>query len=193
VERQPVRQLVDFSEQLIANSVSRPDLNEWFEIELMCPIPASVRWSGNDMLIPHQDQDGVYGVKVRAPDGTKTSWPGSQFTHRLYDPTGWQGEPCPTVVICEGESDCWALNAHFTGQYVSVFALPSGAASWKDAWLDDLRDRTVYICMDNDRAGQAARDKLTRKIGYLRTEQLWVPPLYNDAREAIGMGWMPEL
>ena len=75
-----------------------------------------------------------------------------------------------------------------------TFALPSGASSWKDAWLEDLEQyEKVYLCMDNDRAGQAARDKLTRKIGWLKAEQLRVPPLYNDAREAIAAGWRPTL
>jgi hypothetical protein len=210
VERQPVRQVVDFSAELyeynddkfIRCSPSDPGvINTPFED--LNP-PAGCRWDylRDELLIPHADQDGVYGVKVRHADDTKSSWPGSQFTKRLYDPHGWavnDGLFRDVCVITEGESDCWALQAALSdpelgGAVPTVLALPSGAASWKDAWLEDLEPfEKVYLCMDNDRAGQAARDKLTRKIGWLKAEQLRVPGLYNDAREAITAGWKPTL
>jgi hypothetical protein len=202
VERVPVRQIVDFTAELyehnddkfIRCSPSDPAvINSPFE-DLQPP--AGCRWDymRDELLIPHADQDGVYGVKVRHADGTKSSWPGSQFTKRLYNPQGWRDDPyiSEVCVITEGESDCWAM-CPWVG-ITPVFALPSGASSWKDAWLEDLEPfEKVYLCMDNDRAGQAARDKLTRKIGWLRAEQLRVPGLYNDARKAIAAGWKPTL
>ena len=60
--------------------------------------------------------------------------------------------------------------------------------------MEDLdRYDKVWLCMDNDKAGEAARDKLTRKIGFLKVEHLRVPQLYSDAREAIAAGWRPSL
>lgn len=191
VERQPVRQIVDFTDQLPLIDIGVGAASEWTK-RLGVDIPIDCRFLDGNLLIPHEDQDGVYGVKVREPGGAKTSWPGSQFTKRLYDPRGWlemkyRSKIC---IIAEGETDCWALRA-FTPY---VFALPSGASSWKDHWLKDLEPfEKIWLCMDNDRAGNDARDKLTRKIGYLRVEQLRVPPLFDDAREAIAAGWKPEL
>jgi hypothetical protein len=137
----------------------------------------------------------VYGVKVRYRDGAKGAWPGSQFMHKLYSPVGWNPEHmvagAHTAVICEGESDSWAMRQQ-VGELADVFALPSGAGSWKDHWLEDLEQySTIYLCFDNDRAGQQALEKVTRKIGHERAHELRVPQLYNDAREAIGAGWRP--
>jgi hypothetical protein len=192
VEKLPVRQVQDFTEELAYRHARQEALSDG------TPIPANCRIEGMDgsLLIPHADQDGVYGVKVRHASGKKDAWPGSQFTKRLYDPHGWDPEDwtyrgAQACIITEGESDCWAVRSF---NLAPTFALPSGSSSWKDSWLEDLEPFTkVYLCMDNDRAGDAARDKLTRKIGYLKVEQLRVPPLYNDAREAIAGGWKPSL
>lgn len=193
VERQPVRQVMDFTEQLEDEGWPVDPRFDYLRPPSNC---RSVRpFNGPALLIPHADAEGVYGVKVRHADGRKDAWPGSQFTKRLYDPDGWShsiDRPNALAVIAEGESDCWALRELVWPAY--VFALPAGAATWKDSWLEDLEPfDKVWICTDNDRAGQQARDKLTSKIGYLKAEQLFVPPLYGDAREAIAAGWRPQI
>lgn len=150
-----------------------------------------------DILVPHWYQavpPMVYGVKYRRAGGGKDAAPGSQFTLRLYNPTGWQpmsgrGTVC---IITEGESDCWAMRNALPD--IDVFSLPSGASSWKDTWLEDLApyDR-ILLCFDNDRAGKQAYEKVLRKIGYDRAAELRVPQLYNDAREALKAGWEPKI
>lgn len=181
VDAQPVRQLLDFT----------------LDLEQHQPLngldPYGRRSGGGVMLVPHREPGRVYGVKTRSPGGAKGAWPGSQFTHRLYHPYGWVLDGNRTeALICEGESDAWALTETLPG--IEVFALPSGASSWKDHWLKDLeRYEIVWVCTDNDKAGKDARDKLSRKIGFGRVEQLRVPALYNDARDAIEAGWTPDL
>lgn len=151
-----------------------------------------------DVLVPHWESlEGgsylVYGIKIRGADGRKRSIPGSQFTHRLYHPTGWANVGYTTCVITEGESDCWAMREKMPFG-VDVFALPSGSSSWKDEWLNDLiHYPEIRLCFDNDRAGKQALDKITRKVGFDRVKELRVPQLYNDAREAIEAGWEPSL
>jgi len=159
------------------------------------PITVNVRKDGT-LAIAHWDEEGVYGIKYRDMRGKKWSEPGSQFTHRLYHPWGWgHTDHRPYAVICEGESDCWALDeklGHRKGVY--TFALPSGASSWKDHWIKDLEPfETIYICTDNDRAGKDARDKIHRKMHWDRTKDLMVPQLFGDAREAIRAGWIPKI
>lgn len=151
-----------------------------------------------DVLVPHQEMGRVYGVKTRFAGGGKGSWAGSQFSHRLYDPCGWppRNECGSLAIICEGESDAWAMIGavpyeSFHG-VIDVLALPCGAGTWKDHWLDDLGGyNVIHICMDNDDAGKRARDKIMLKVGYGRAEELKVPQLYNDARAAITAGWVP--
>ncbi len=150
-----------------------------------------VRPSG-DILIPHSEPGRTYGVKVRYGAGGKGSWAGSQYSHRLYDPVGWPDDPrpAPYAILCEGESDSWAMISTFTG--ADVYALPAGVQLWRDHWLEDLEPYDqVYVCMDNDKPGHEARDRIIRKIGWGRALELPVPQLYNDAREAIKAGWDP--
>lgn len=149
--------------------------------------------AAGNLLIPHR-HDGTHGVKVRSLTGQKSAWPGSQFTAHLYKTHG-NNRYFETAILLEGESDLWALE-HFYGDndMVDVYALPSGAGAWKDHWLEELEGYSkVVICFDNDRAGEAARDKVTRKVGWDRAAQMFVPQLLNDVREAIGRGWTPKL
>ena len=178
----------------------RPDIDGFFQLKEFNGINLAgfnVRKSGAEIRIPHQDAEGIYGVKIRNPHG-KSSLPGSQFTLHLYDPYGmhYPITGVDTLVICEGESDCWAMERALnpTDSTVDVWALPSGAATWKEHWLAELQPyQSVWVCMDNDQAGKRARDKLMSKIGYERTRELRVPQLYGDAREALAAGWQPDL
>lgn len=161
------------------------------------PAPYGARTDSGDIFIPHAEQVDrdvkVYGVKIRHAGRGKSAMPGSMFTHRLWHPGAWMALSGEKAIICEGETDALAMRA-FAPDVYDVFALPSGASAWKDHWLTDLAGYTsIHICMDNDRAGKAARDKLTLKIGYAQAEQLYVPSLFNDAREALDAGWAPHL
>jgi DNA primase len=130
----------------------------------------------------------VHGVKLRLFDGTKSSVPGSVYD-AMYQPPVMR---CylDRIVICEGESDAWA----FASRSHAVASLPSGCGSWKDSFAGGLPART-YVCMDNDKAGRDAADKIFMSI--LKTgrdvEMLEVPFLYKDARQAFTNGWEPKL
>lgn len=149
--------------------------------------------NGSSWLIPHREPDNIYGIKIRFYNNQKSSMPGSQFSHRLYDPYGWPTlRPAQhhTAVICEGETDCWALIS--TGIPADIFALPSGAGCWKNHWLTDLQPyHQILVATDNDQAGRAARDRIISKTGWDKTSELVIPPLFNDARAAIEAGWKP--
>lgn len=187
VEVTPVREVVDFTVQLLQYPFWVLYGHRWRHLS---PPANCHAISDEALLIPHQDEDGVYGVKVRGLDGSKTSWPGSQFTKRLYHPDGYARLPAGVpAIITEGESDCWQVS-QLVGDRATVFALPSGASSWKDHWLSDLRDyEKIIVIMDNDRAGKEARGKLERKIGWDRVKHVFVPQLFNDVREAVEAGW----
>jgi|CXWL01.1.fsa_nt_gi hypothetical protein len=147
--------------------------------------------TGN-VMIPHVHEGRMTGIKIRLHGGGKSSHPGSVFSIGLYRSGSPRGEPRHSAVITEGESDCWALEAY--GLDADVFALPTGAGTWKDRWLEPLgRYETIFTAFDNDRAGHAATEKVRSAIGWGRWKGLEVPTLYNDVREAIAAGWSPKL
>jgi len=144
------------------------------------------------LLIPHYRHDSLPGIKIRYAAGHKGSWPGSQYLG-LYSVSTALTDCC---IIMEGESDCWALDAYArrTGHKIDVYALPSGAGTWRDNWLTDLDEYDkILTCFDNDHAGKQATDKVGRAIGAGRHVEFPVPTLLNDAREALSKGWEPSL
>lgn len=200
VDHQPVRQLEDLGFVRFAEGLVPHDWEGYGTI----PYGVCRDIHNGDIYVPHWEytENGylIYGWKFRRWNGRKDSQPGSQFTHRLYDPYGWPGPgkagPTSHCIITEGESDCWAMikSMHEAQVEVDVYALPSGSASWKDHWMEDLDPYdTIHLAFDNDRAGKAATEKIMRKIGYDRAKELRVPQLYNDVREAIEAGWQPSI
>jgi hypothetical protein len=112
------------------------------------------RWgvgSGGELVFPHYDTFGsLTGCKFRAVDGTKWSFPGSQF-HALYG--SWRQRVSRTVVLCEGETDAaWASLQH---PAADVLALPSGAGRMLEAWTT-LEADTYWLAFDADEMGRAA-------------------------------------
>lgn len=144
------------------------------------------------LAFPHIHDGQTTGIKYRLFNGSKTSEPGSVFTVGLYRPYGLIApDVSDRLVIAEGETDTWALQCHFGGSVV-VAGLPSGASTWRDDWVPrDMPE--VYVCMDNDKAGKEALERIVRSVGFDRARELKVPALYNDASEALAAGWSPTL
>src|SRR5690606_27261623 len=99
---------------------------------------------------------------LRSFSGAKTSVSGSKFTTQLY--RAWSGiEPHSKVraVLVEGESDAWVMYARF-GLEFAVYALPSGASTWRDEWGEELvkNHQQIVVVFDNDDAGQKARERV---------------------------------
>jgi hypothetical protein len=153
---------------------------------------------------PHYRAGQVVGVKIRSYSGAKSAYDGSRFTAQLYRPRGWTilgdnwyGWSYPAILV-EGESDCWVMHqqvsAPETAAAAVVYALPSGASTWRDEWGEQLaRHPRVILCMDSDEAGMNARrkiqsDLLQRKLG-LSVINLHVPFGLKDTAEAVKSGW----
>jgi hypothetical protein len=138
------------------------------------------------LMIPHYyDSYKINGIKLRYWDGSKGAVPGSQFTAGLYRPPGFKRES-DTTVLCEGESDAWAMASDPKGTW-DVLALPCGAATWKPEWREQLNQR-VFLVMDNDEAGFMAIERIAPSLGgrYLVCRP---PHGMKDAREAYAKGW----
>jgi DNA primase len=131
------------------------------------------------------------GVKIRRFDGSKSALPGSTFTRLWQTRRGSH-----SAVICEGETDALAM-AHYVNNPpladIAVYSLPAGAGKWDPKWAEELQKYSqVWVCMDNDTAGQQATDKILRSMSW-RWDRLVVPGLYNDCEEALRNGWQPKL
>ncbi len=114
------------------------------------------------LWVPHWVPDGkklyVRGIKVRHLDDGKSAVKGSVFTIGLYRPMPLKA-PTAHAVVTEGESDAWVMAKMLHGRDVTVFGLPSGAATLKDRYVDELRQYvTVSLLFDDDEPGQNALD-----------------------------------
>lgn len=66
------------------------------------------------------------------------------------------------LIICEGEFDCLVLRAYG----ISAITSTAGARTFKDEWIEQLGFvRHLYICFDNDEAGQQGASELIKKLG----------------------------
>ena len=119
-----------------------------------------LRWGVQEdatVVIPHYELTRLTGVKYRAPDGTRWSFPYSRF-EVLY------GDFLPrlhrSVVLTEGETDFAHAyrdeNLHCRG--VDVRGLPSGASTMLRSWPVDVAEHwdVVYLGLDADEAGEGA-------------------------------------
>jgi len=65
------------------------------------------------------------------------------------------------LVICEGEFDCLVLRAYG----IPAISSTAGARTFKDEWIDQLKSvRHLYICFDNDDAGDQGATELIEKL-----------------------------
>src|SRR5215207_693952 len=202
VERvEKTKELPDLTKRFVASIVRETRAHVDFLVKQWPGVPRPhqgvwVEASFAGYMVPHWHDGRVVGVKVRGLDGSKSAWPGSVFTTQLYVARATvspKTEMSPDrAVICEGESDSWAMASHT--EDIDVYALPAGAGTRRDEWLKQLEQyRTVYICMDNDDAGRKARDKVARAVGHRRAIHFRPPTLYNDVNEACAAGWRPPL
>lgn len=106
-----------------------------------------------EIVIPHYSrEDELRGAKWRTDETKPMSFTGSRLDS-LYG--AWRDRGQPRVVLCEGESDTWAVAYALRTEDTLVLGLPSGvAARPKDEWLDQLSDREVVLLFDADDAGR---------------------------------------
>ena len=153
---------------------------KWPFLELDDLTGFGVKVCEHALWIPHRDrQDVVRGIKVRDTySGVKHAVKGSRFTSFLYrvEPVLQSG----VALLVEGESDLWCvqkwINSRGLNSAVRVYALPGGAGTWRPEWMSIFDGHHVTIlCLDDDKAGQEATQRITEAIGAHRAGSL-VPP-----------------
>ena len=100
---------------------------------------------------------------------------------------GWQAIPenDRSVCICEGEPDALVL-----WQYgIPALSVQSGVSnlSWLDTEYANLeRFSEIYLCLDNDEAGQQGTQKLVERLGRERCKVVKLP--HKDANDCLKNG-----
>jgi DNA primase len=130
-------------------------------------------WNGNRITIPVFNRAGAVAFFKLAKDPEDKSdspkmlaTPGAHA--ELY---GWErvlANP-ERIIICEGEFDCLVLES----QGFSAVTSTGGALTFRAEWAEDFHDiPDVYICYDNDTAGQQGGERVAQLIPHARIVRL---------------------
>lgn len=106
----------------------------------------------NDVTIPINDRDGnfLFNKHRRNPLLPETGpkyWYDKGGKAQLFGAEFIKDEKM--VVICEGELDTLVLWSH----NIPAVSSTGGAMTFMEEWAEILKDKQVYICFDNDKAG----------------------------------------
>ena len=159
---------------------------KWPYVQLDDLLGFDVKVTETELWTPHKDASGVIrGIKRRnTKTGDKYSVTGSTFTCEPYRVRHLLDTPL--AVLVEGESDLWCMEMWLRKngwQYKAfAYALPSGAATWRDEWKElFLKHKHTFLCLDDDDAGRSA----TKKIAYELPNTTSVCPPGGRVAEAI--------
>lgn len=115
-------------------------------------------WDSDGMYIPIKDIDNNFlykktrrlpedhnSIKYKMDLGSSAQLFGQQFL-----------ENSDTIWITEGELDTLVLHSH----KIIAVSSTNGCKTFKQEWVDMLKNKTIYICYDNDQPGQEGMAKL---------------------------------
>ena len=142
---------------------------KWPYVQLDDLLGFDVKVTETELWTPHKDASGIIrGIKRRnTKTGDKYSVTGSTFTCEPYRVRHLLDTPL--AVLVEGESDLWCMEVWLRKngwQYKAfAYALPSGAATWRDEWKElFVRHNHTFVCLDDDDAGRAATKKIANEL-----------------------------
>ena len=131
-----------------------------------------ISWDGNRIVIPVFDTDGVWLFNKYRRDPAKNDGPKYTYdagsTSQLYGIDKVQD--AKEIIICEGELDSLILEAQ---GFVAVCST-GGAGTFREEWAQLLTGKDLYVCMDNDAAGDNGRARVTSIIPSIKSIPL--PP-----------------
>ncbi len=119
-----------------------------------------ITWDGERIVIPIFDADGHWLFNKYRRDPAHST--GAKYTYDKGSHSALYGiDKLPSatrVIICEGEFDALILQAN---GFVGVTST-GGAGTFKQEWLDLMRDKELFVCFDNDEAGKNGVVRITR-------------------------------
>jgi len=117
-----------------------------------------IGWNGFQIEIPVRDENGNKIFNKYRRDPVYSIGPKYYFdkgsSAALYNIQSLKNYSW--VIICEGELDALVLISHGFPAVTST----AGAATFKKEWVEVLKGKEIFFCMDNDPAGKEASRKL---------------------------------
>jgi hypothetical protein len=154
-------------ERLLASPAEMAWLNERRGINEQTVRHFKLGHDGQRYYIPIRNEDGQcvnirrYKANARRASEKMISWREGFGAARLF--------PVDVVVrvdlnqpvfLLEGEMDLILAVQH----NLNAITTTGGAGTWKSEWNERFRDRTVYICYDNDQAGASGAHNIARQL-----------------------------
>lgn len=131
-----------------------------------------ISWDGEKIVIPVFDKTGIWLFNKYRRDPEVSEGP--KYTYDKGATTAIYGidkiKNAASVIICEGEFDSLILEA----QGFTAVSSTGGAGSFKEEWAAEFVGKDLYVCMDNDAAGDQGRLKVTAVIPSIKSIPL--PP-----------------
>lgn len=142
---------------------------EWLEAKRGISLETVQRyglgWDGRRWTMPVYDEAGVLR-NVRCYSNTLEpkilNWPGHGSPPRLYPMAVLLNDP-KVVVLCEGEFDALLANQ----QGIPAVTGTSGVKNigkWRDNWSEWFKDKSVYVCFDQDHDGDINARRVIKKL-----------------------------
>lgn len=131
-----------------------------------------------EICFPFLKQGRQVNIKHRTID--KKFWQEAGAERTLFNHDSVKGD---ILTITEGEFDCMALVQY---GLQDITSLPSGTKDhdWIEndwQWLEKFK--TIYLCMDNDHAGNTAVNLLVSRLGRWRCKSVIFP--HKDANDCL--------
>lgn len=140
---------------------------EFFKLGLRVE-PNGRKW----LSIPHYFKDKLQNIKYRSlPPAEKTFRRIEGCPSILFNSDAIEG--AQELFLCEGEIDSITL---WRQGIKNVIGATTGAGSFDPAWIDQLaKVSKIYICYDQDEAGQKGAREVARRLGYDRCFNVSLP------------------
>lgn len=140
-----------------------------------------IGYDGQRYTIPVRDKDGVlinvrrYDPNAKELKDKMVSWGYGWGVGTLFLPSVLEDHN--EVILAEGEMDA------IIGQQYGLPTLThtSGASTWKAEWSPHFKDKTVFVCYDNDKPGKEGAFKAATGIS-AHAENVYIINLPGTAR-----------
>ena len=136
-----------------------------------------IGWSGTSITIPLIENGKVVNIRYR-----KSPFDNNPDIPKMLSTRGGKmvlfNIDClkntdNKVVITEGEFDAMSLIQEGWDRVISISC---GASTFKDEWVEILKkEKSIYICYDNDQAGQKGVEIAVAKLGAGRCFRILLP------------------
>jgi len=114
--------------------------------------------TGTEVVIPYWSADGTLRTyRTRTLESKPKSAPGRLAAPTFYGE--WRSRGFDTIILCEGESDTWAVSWAVDGSLEGIDVLGVPGAGTPPFNPHFFHDANVILAFDGDDAGRQATDK----------------------------------